>query len=445
MKDPIGNRGFAVVLPKSSTLGVLSNYAEKRRQFDAQMDLKRQDQAQDWFDKNSKINWKDVDYRVQKPLTDLYSKTVALMNGAYRQSGGRLTPDLTDQVNQAKMSFDASQQLASSFSNEIKQVDEILKSDKHNRYNKGYVAQMLQQNSDQAWTTDEIGLPKWNQDLKTPMEILKDPKAINIQGLISEYLDNIETVEAAQTEDMGNYTQTSTYKFKPALYEVDKDGLPKFDDNTGKYIPKASPQSVALWDQDSDRKTQLDLLADQNKLSRADAFKKFVIEPSAAVSKKNNGGRDYKPEYVAGPKKEQEQVDLVYPILEGIVEKGDKDALQQLAGGNERYKFEYSHGTTPGVVGKGDKPKEIIVYKYQPIEKSIFSRLNESGESTTKSEWVEYDRVDLGNKEEAFSSLSQYFDEANDTKLSQSIFKKRRESNASKRPQKTKADQYGLN
>jgi hypothetical protein len=409
------------------------------------MDLKRQEQAQDWFDKNSKLQWKEVDYSIQKPLADLLQKTYAGMVGAQRKSGGRLTPDLQDTVTDLKMKYDNAQQMASSFSNEIKQADEILKADKYGRYNKGYVAQQMLRNSENAWTTDEIGLPTWNADAKSPLEILKDPKAISLQGLVSEYLDNIETVEQTEVQDMGAYTQSNAYKFKP-LYETDKQGLPIKDPNTGKYIPKASPESIYLWDQDSDRKTQLDTLAADNGLSRSDAFKKFIVQPFASVNKKTAGGRDYKPEYIVNPKGKEDQADLVYPIIESIVENKSDDALQQLSVGNENFRFKWGGGDLKTFDGgfdnfqyRGKTPDKsyIVVEQLQPAQTG-FNPV--TGQYTAgKKEWVEYDKIYLDDKDEAFSVLSQYFDATNDTKLSQQLFDKRKKKSEAQ-PKSTKGE-----
>jgi hypothetical protein len=432
--DPIALRGFAQTFKTSPLLLQSRALGQRDREFQAEQQQAKRKQDTEWLDRNSKLDFKEVSFELQKPLSDKFVSTKKQMDAISKKGlmGDLSTADMLT-IQQLKNDFDADNALASSFDKDLKDVNEVLKADKDGLYKRGDVAGRLSDMTKSLWTRDEYGDFKVNRDINSPKTILSDPDMMDevVMGkqFFSEFSDKVnETISSP-----GYQTLQTEYKFKGNLFEVDKDGNPILNPNTGKYIPKRSPENIALFDSNEGRKIKLDRLSqsitkegENWENNRAKAFEKFFIEPHAQVSKKVQVSN--KPEHVISKGEKQSRVNSRFNTLQDIVYNKSQGSLSQSFNVSDNIRVEFASSGQGTDQGPGIDQIKIFKREKVGTDKldAIMNKLNGSpnDEASQAYEWKEYDpgnpiwlKGDEG-KEAAIFKLNEILNEAQPDNMS---------------------------
>lgn len=414
--DPIGLRGFAQVF-KPSTIALQRQALDQRdRQFQEQQRQAKQQRDLAWLNDNSKLDFREVSFELQKPLSDKFISTKRQMDAISKRGLlGELTPADMLTVQQLKNDFDADNALATSFDRDLKEVGEALKADKDGLYKRGEVASRLNDMTANLWTRDQFGDFTVNRNTASPKTILSDPDMIDDAAIgkqfVNEFSDKVNEVISSP----GYQTLQTEFKFKGDLYQTDKDGKPIKDPNTGKYIPKLSPENIALFDSSDIRKAKLDRWAqmitpegqDWTK-NRAEAFNRFVVQPFAPVSKKVQASN--KPEFMINQGDKERLSNERYQTLRNIVYNFDESSLAQSYDLSNNVRVEFRGGGSMGNLPGETVPDQIVVMKREPVAGDPMDPF-----SIKSYQWVEYDRLPLrddNTRETALFKLNELIDEA---------------------------------
>jgi hypothetical protein len=444
--DPIALRGLAVVFKPQT-----QSTDPRDRQFAEQQRMAKQKQDLDWLDKNSKLDFKEVSFELQKPLADKFISTKKQMDVVSKKGLiGELTPADMLTIQQLKNDFDADSSLATSFDKDLKDVNEVLKADKDGLYKRGEVASRLSDMTSQLWTRDQYGDFTVNRNTMSPKAILSDPDMIDDAAIskqfVNEFTDKINEVVSSP----GYQTLQSEFKFKD-MYETDKTGTPIKDPNTGKYIPKSSPENIALFDANNIRKTKLDRWAqmitpegENWEKNRAEAFNRFVIQPFAPVSKKVQASN--KPEFVMNQGDKTRLINERYHTLRDIVYNFNESSLAQSYDLSNNIRLEFKGGGSKGNLPGETIPDEVVIMKREPVSGDPMDPF-----SIKSYQWTEYDRLPLRDedtRETALFKINETIDEAQGKSglvIGQDEIRKVHNAFKKKTPAKSEADKLGLN
>ena len=405
MADSQGNLGWAQVFQPKNNLLPLLNLKQRQDQFTAEQQAVRQKQSLDWYDKMSKLDFEPVSFQLTSGLTDSLVDSYKQMNAIYRSAeNGVLDPNQMQTINMIRSRFDGNAKLIKSLDNDIKHVNEVLKADKDGLYDKGAIATKLNEMTDprNIWFEDELGDRMVNPGIKSPTELLADPNMINDHVVGKQFVAEFSDVMAETITNPGLKTIQTEFGFKGGLYETKPDGSPKFNNNTGKFIPKLSPENIAMWDSSDVRKAKLDqwakMIAEPNEnweSKRAEAFKRFVIEPHAGVSKKVS--QSYQPEYVSSRGQKEADVKDRYETIRKIVYDADESRLAQSFDLGDNIRVEFAGGGSKGNLPGEMRPDRIKIFRREPIGSAEddygYGPPSTGGEGgkPVKYHWVEYD------------------------------------------------------
>lgn len=412
--NTLGLRGFAQVIPQQGNIYAMSRLAEQKRQADRDYQLKREQQDLDWFTQSSKLDFANVRTELQKGLMEQFKSTNNAMQSVYQQSiaKGGLDAGSRQAITELKTNYDSMKNIAESFNKDLTGVNDVIKADK-DLFNESVVASKMAGLMGNAFQKDEQGnIVGFNFESATGVsDLLSDPDIYNINEMGKRFTDSLAEIENEILSSGGTADILTTEKYSP-LFETEKKGgsiILKRDPDTGNPIPKATPESLKMWtSQGKEYDQKLTRLAEQDGITRSEAFKKYIVEPfgkrSSTVDKQN------KPEWMVKQGQEKATEDTAFNILEGIVVNKDKSALDQLNKfSGEDIRVEYATNTNGPEGGAPFNPNKVLIKKRETVPEAgtgdaLLDALN-SGKSKKK-EWVTVGEFDLSNYEEAMSGLS---------------------------------------
>lgn len=414
MKDSLGLRGFAQVIPNQGNIYAMSRLAEQKRQSDRDYQLKKEQQDLDWFTQSSKLDFANVRTELQKGLMEQFKATNNAMQSIYQQSisNGGLDSGSRQAITELKSNYDSMKNIAESFNKDLTGVNDVIKADK-DLFNESIVATKMSDLMQNAFQRDGQGnIVGFNFESATGVsDLLSDPDVYNLNEMGKRFTGSLSTIENEIISSGATADVFTTEKYSP-LFETEKtkDGYKlKRDPDTGNPIPKATPESLKMWDdQGKEYKNKLTSLAEKDGITRSEAFKKYIVEPFAKVTTEKS--KTNKPEWMVKQGQEKATDDIAFNILEGIVTNKDKSALDQLSKfTGDDIKVEYASSTVGPEGGYPFTPNKVLVRKRETVpEASTGDRLLDALNSTKskKKEWVTVAEFDLSNYEEAMSGLS---------------------------------------
>lgn len=331
MKDSLGLRGFAQVIPNQGNIYAMSSLAEQKRQSDRDYQLKKEQQDLDWFTQSSKLDFANVRTELQKGLMEQFKATNNAMQSIYQQSisNGGLDSGSRQAITELKSNYDSMKNIAESFNKDLTGVNDVIKADK-DLFNESIVATKMSDLMQNAFQRDGQGnIVGFNFESATGVsDLLSDPDVYNLNEMGKRFTGSLSTIENEIISSGATADVFTTEKYSP-LFETEKtkDGYKlKRDPDTGNPIPKATPESLKMWDdQGKEYKNKLTSLAEKDGITRSEAFKKYIVEPFAKVTTEKS--KTNKPEWMVNLGKEKDDEKLLANAIQGVFSQ-DKAALQ---------------------------------------------------------------------------------------------------------------------
>jgi len=415
--DPIKERGFAVVLPRNNNLNTLYKAAQDQR--DNQ--IRQQEQISKEFE-NIKLGMPAVRSELMGGAGQLFKETVSAMNNVQREAyqAGGLTSEHRTTINNLKQNWEMQKSLVEAYNKDFDAIASVTNA-KPDLFNRAVLVDKTKALLGNAFVKDENGnVIGFNDMSKPPSELLNDPDVYDDAALGKEFIGQLG--EMAIDTELDSFGSTNKQKFTTNLFQIDKgkDGksVIKLDPNTGKPVPVATPESVLLWDSDPIRKGKLDKYAqsitkegENWEKNRAQAFKKFVVEPFAKFEE-DKTIKDAS-DAAIGRGEKLANIESRYKTLRNAVYNFDETSLAQANNVMNNVQVEFRGGGAKGNLPGEGIPDRIVIRKreLQEVPDPLLP-----GSTKKQTVWNEYE-LPIRNdeqKEKALFEINTVMDEAGD-------------------------------